>query len=496
MRKLIDYVTNKLNIAKGRTGNKGVSLVEILVAVVIFSMAVAPVMSAFIVSGNMSSKASIRQRATNAAQQIMENFKAYPLEVVASKFSGSTDFLDNNTGSYSTTASAAGYYMGDYSITGFTFSNGDYVSANKDLAEYDARITVTEGAAQPGTTFVTSSSEADLANLSFMDMSKDAFYEAELADNIFTDGISAEIDASISGAYTDILNEAKADFASRTFKTDISEEDIYITGVSISSVKREMKLDLSGKTLVFKYSYSGSFSGYVTSKNYFGKNVVHSFSKGISGDAEVNPSLSVPASSIRNVYYFYYPLYDAGMNYSLGYNVINADGLAVNENGVITNDFDFKSHTIGFKNVNVLSSISITDELQVTGSCTNLFVYKQMNSLVSSLAVAESAYNLKGSASSGIHLFTNLHDDLSKTRDTINSDFADGLGVTDSQYDSNGVFIGDMTGNTEKTQMIYTIKVEVLKHKENAADPDEVLATIEGTRVEKIVKETAAPGAP
>lgn len=66
--------------------NRGLSLIEVLVAMVLLSIVVIPFLHAFITAANTNNKAKEIHRATIVAQSVMEGFKAETLEDIAVQF--------------------------------------------------------------------------------------------------------------------------------------------------------------------------------------------------------------------------------------------------------------------------------------------------------------------------------------------------------------------------------------------------------------------------
>lgn len=66
--------------------NKGLSLVELLIAVVILAVIVVPLLHAFVTSARINAKSKKELRETAAAQDIMEGLKAYSVEDLAYQF--------------------------------------------------------------------------------------------------------------------------------------------------------------------------------------------------------------------------------------------------------------------------------------------------------------------------------------------------------------------------------------------------------------------------
>ena len=118
-----------------KLNNLGMSLVEVVVAIAILSIAILPVLSTFIQSARYNARARVRQQTTAAAQTVMENFKAYSIDEIKQQF---------DAGSF---VSGAGHtYMEDpvtgdltFTITGMRYQNVDYdvrveLSSHKDAS--------------------------------------------------------------------------------------------------------------------------------------------------------------------------------------------------------------------------------------------------------------------------------------------------------------------------------------------------------------------------
>ena len=71
-----------------KQSNKGFTLVEVLVAILILSIIVVPLLSAFVVSANTNAKARRTLRATTLAQNVLEELKAYSIETSAAQYNG------------------------------------------------------------------------------------------------------------------------------------------------------------------------------------------------------------------------------------------------------------------------------------------------------------------------------------------------------------------------------------------------------------------------
>lgn len=78
--------TGKLN--KFHKDNKGVSLVEVVVAMAILAVVAAPTMKILVSSAKYNAKARERQKLTTSAESIMESFKAYTVDELMEQFNG------------------------------------------------------------------------------------------------------------------------------------------------------------------------------------------------------------------------------------------------------------------------------------------------------------------------------------------------------------------------------------------------------------------------
>ena len=78
---------NKKNHIRGKQ-NKGFTLVEVLIAITILAIIVAPLLHAFVTASRTNAKAKQLMKATTLAQNVMEETKANSLEEIARQFNG------------------------------------------------------------------------------------------------------------------------------------------------------------------------------------------------------------------------------------------------------------------------------------------------------------------------------------------------------------------------------------------------------------------------
>ena len=265
-------------LKKLHKNHKGMSLVELIIAVTIMSVAIAPLLYAFAHSAKYNAKAKRVQRATSAAQTVMENIKAYNLEGVYKRFGIDADgnyvysnrFLFENIASYkkasSLTDSAEIYnadadyndMLGNYYITGMRMSN-----IGSDTHLYDVDITLKKGKTEA------------LPTYHVYNPNLDALYEEDSE----TDGIYAYDPYFVSTAC------AK--------KSGISSEL-----VTKMEIKRKTTLVFNDTSMSVKYDF-----------DY----IIYGTGGSILANDTLEKSASVDrtgATELRDVYYYYYPAYD------------------------------------------------------------------------------------------------------------------------------------------------------------------------------------------
>lgn len=133
---------------KFHNDNKGMSLVEMIVAIAILSVAVAPLLYTFVYTTNFNAKAKMKQRATNAAMSIMETFKANEMEKSYKLFTTpGSQFLNYSTGAVYgfvpdpvEAAIDPNTMVGTYTITNMSFSTD-----GTDTHKYDVEIVAKKG---------------------------------------------------------------------------------------------------------------------------------------------------------------------------------------------------------------------------------------------------------------------------------------------------------------------------------------------------------------
>lgn len=125
------------NQKKKRKNNRGMSLVEVIIAITILGIVIVPVLHSMTASMVYNKKARVRQQLTLTAESIMESFKGYGLDELKTRFSaggagieGVTVSGDGSGYSYTTDGATPENYT--FSIKGMEADNGQH---------YDVEIT-------------------------------------------------------------------------------------------------------------------------------------------------------------------------------------------------------------------------------------------------------------------------------------------------------------------------------------------------------------------
>jgi len=259
-----------------KENNKGMSLVEAVVAVAIMSAACIPLLVCFAFAPKMNAKAKVKQRATNAAVSVMETFKAYSLDDIKASIeaeSGNAFNDDYNYVSDDSTAPTSGVY-GEYTITGLRFSDGT------ETKQYDVHVDISEG------------KKEEIGATPLFNPHWDVMF---LEDR----NISANYDPY------EAINSLI--------------EDLHIGSESENvavRAHREIDIDvLNDGTVAIEYKYCGEYR--------IGGGISQPFTYDSSNDIKLKQVLSVdtmydeeddpehlsPRSSLRNIYLYFYPCY-------------------------------------------------------------------------------------------------------------------------------------------------------------------------------------------
>lgn len=214
-----------------RKDNRGLSLVELIIAIVILAIVITPFLRSFVTSANTNQKAKRIMRATSVAENIMEAMKPLTLEEIVLQLSNDGDeahmpvctlvpvfdshqellIEENEQVVGSSITNAAKYENGAWQFVGQESDKYYFALTGivQDGEKYDARICLdasdyyaAEGEAAPGY------NDQELVQISGLDLSKDVVYELEASGE---NKVYAEFAERSSRYVTDIANAKDAD---------------------------------------------------------------------------------------------------------------------------------------------------------------------------------------------------------------------------------------------------------------------------------------------
>jgi len=287
MRKLSKHGKRKLN-------NKGMSLVEVLVAMVILSVVSIVFLRTFSYSTMLNQKAGAKQHALTLAQSLMEGFKAYDLDSINSQFAA---------------ANAADFKL--YPLDGSETKGGDYTSGYwlKNIAfdesRYDVRVRLSE--VVPTATMVTKATLAtgeDANKYNDAIFVQDAAEQNKIYDEIIAGLTAAGMKASEIPTYA-TLDKTKLTITGRELKVEITANKVQVQSVyqyQVSGYEFVKDDDSLGE-----YNYSGSLS--------------------VSYDCYDNTATVGNNAELQRVYLYYYPAYKHSGN---GVEACGSDTITIN----------------------------------------------------------------------------------------------------------------------------------------------------------------------
>lgn len=287
---------------KVKKNNKGLTLVEVIVAIAVLSVAILPLLYTFVYTAKFNMKSREKQRATSAAQAIIENFKAYSMEDIKDQFVHDTFDI----GTKSTEASNATlnyYYDATEDKTVFVVMNANYEKMGIETkASYDAVITVNRYNKS------TDTYKGKLLSINSNNRYNDAVYR---------------VDESLDETnYQEIMREINSQYRAITDKASGERTDLNATDLNKIKVTRVLNLTISEPYtgvykvvagLQYKYTQDGSIQykdGSNVTKNF-------TFTAGAIDATLENGGVIYDSTSTRvsngakleRLYVYFYPIY-------------------------------------------------------------------------------------------------------------------------------------------------------------------------------------------
>lgn len=300
----------KKTMNRRKLNNDGLTLVEILVAIAIFSIAIVPLMYGFVYSAMNNAKAKHLQQTSTLAYTVIENCKAYSMDEIDDKINDGT-FLPDAAAGYDGSVSGDPtkvYYFDDVNM----YQSDE--TGNVSTQVYDIKMTITPFGA-----------EQDIMTYSDMNKYKDAVFIAESSLSLGSPSSTArQIE---DGLYTWVLGLIQTKVQTDSGVTlDIADiENSMMTGGKnaglIITFTRDITVSIdktaSGETVVVDYKYeynlNQNFKYDVADPSNPGsmieKEVDCNSTSIMNGTFQVYNSTS-PDANLENVYLFYYPPYN------------------------------------------------------------------------------------------------------------------------------------------------------------------------------------------
>lgn len=317
---------NSKSQRKQKLNNKGLSLVEVMVGIVILAIVTGPLLSSFVSAMRYNQRAKERQRTTTAAQSIMEGFKAYDIEELCWQFSNDPAHpfrvianLDSSTGAVSEEAlsdrgddgvpdtsivmQVDGTFAFEPAVDGhyaFVMQNISFKIDESDVAKlYDARVEVRPKAPLPDADFDGTQNMA-----AFEDM------------NSYLDAVYKQPANQDQLAYTQILNLLldelnDTDESEREFLLeDLETDKLYVSKLTTVSIESP-SANVCVVTVKTVYQYEAVHYPYEAADGSE-QELVFSGELDATGSPAViynNTLTEAEGARLENIYLYYYPAY-------------------------------------------------------------------------------------------------------------------------------------------------------------------------------------------
>lgn len=414
----------KQRIRNKKLNNQGLSLIEVLVAVVILALVTGPILTGFVSAISYNAKAKEKQRVTTAAQSIMEGFKGYTIEDLCFQFNGISPFMVvGDAGSFWETPLSDHVLDGVIAADGIpdtgimTTPSGEQVfvpapdncyefvlqNITFESALFDAKVTVVPHVAADGIAGV-----QNITGMETMNGYLDAVYKQ-----------SASNDEAMYGQVLSTVLEKLND------KDEIYEYELEHLDKDKISVWKETDINISSSAGIDTVTVECTYYYTVTDYPYYyfdetvgaeGEEVEGLFSMPETGmpvdfvsapTAIVydNTNTAANGAKLDDVYIYYYPAYG------------NVDGTRI------------ASETIAINNS--------------TGTVKDVYLVKQTNLNLSNgqLFTCESSYTPDIIGSGSVNLYHNLHENLASPGSAVGTVNFTGVNATANLLENESVVL-------------------------------------------------------
>lgn len=455
---------------KSKLNNAGMTLVEILIAMAILSVASAAILAAFVNSFRYSIKGRELQQTTVLANTIIENCKAYSFEQIKLQMDADDAFMK-------------GVKKANVELVGDTFYIQD-VPLDNQLYDVSLKMASRSVNGAANTTYNIMSSSSMNPYFDAVFLPQEATYTngsetwtAAQLDEMAYLLAREKIVAGIESATAAVLGDANkvtlsTDYVAASFN-DSSNPD-YSANSDNLKLSRATSITIDDDATLGEYvkvyiTYSFDLDGgsyYYEGVDLLGTAHTYSWSVGSNGNIGTFEFLiynnagtndATHPTRIENVYLFYYPAYHSNGSLS---------SLAL---------YPFVSDTI-----------SVQNYLADTARDINLYIYKQKNPVYSdtNISIMEASYKTAVTSGGGnadsVFVYHNFADNLGTTEiggfmDETGSIINDGT-LYDATWFTNYFDVKDSMVIEESKALMYDIEVAIYKADPHASAKDSIAA--------------------
>ena len=390
---------------KRKLNNKGLSLVEILVAMVILALVSGPLLHTFVSAAVYNRQAKERQRTTTAAQSVMEGFKAFDLEELCWQFDEYKNAEEQAAHPFRVYSGAAGSSGGAYIKTEggvrqfvpTADTSYEFILSNMEFEGtfYDAKVSLS-----PATPAVS------VPSVETMNGYLDAVYKQPYQQDMqaFSQVVDKVWHALIDENLEDGSPNPYHDFVYTYEQGDIDKDKIRLektTTVVISTAG-----DVSTVTISINYHYE------VSNYPFYPTDELHPEHFDLEGDISI-PSVTVydntdtasNGARLGDVYLYYYPAYSSG---PLGTRVADETIEIYNNSGSAKNVYLIKQKNASISDTQLNTcensyTPTITGVPADLGSTIRLFHNLDYN--MSGLGSGTGTFSISGMAEAGTEMF-------------------------------------------------------------------------------------------
>ena len=395
-----------------KLNNKGFSLVEILIAIIILGIATGPILSCFVTAVRVNAKAKDQQRWNAAAQSIMEGFKGYSFEELTDQFSSSKD--------NSTDISGIKIYnnkdVNDANGNSFSSLSAAYCTVSTETNSYTSKGTAKSDTVKKG--------EFYLKGLNYQGNSFDA--------KVTVDFYDASADGGLNGTQVIEYIQNMSGYNDCVYTEDAGEINTNYYTLLTRICARLNELD---------YYYGSEHNNLgTTSLGYTPSTLLAMYKSSITVNRTTEVSITDSIVTVKVTYLAdvsTIPYYDADGN--VQYLSSSTDPASDDYFGIVTEKECFNNTVTGATLDNVFLfvypaynmgdcavsndtfTISYPDATADESTAKRVFFVKQKNTSITNLLTCEASYNPTITCHGNIYFYHNLNENLGGGSTTIAS---------------------------------------------------------------------------